>query len=232
MTFGRHFIHREQKPLDPEYQREERLFLDRQRETLQLMEKHREQLMRDIESARHRAHELGISLNHRPESGYRAWLALIGVGNRFRRDDGAGLEVAARLRSAKPPGCRILEEQDEPMSLIEDFVLVKEALVIDAVSSGAEPGTLHRFDATAEPLPVELFKASTHALGVADAVELARELDRLPPRLAVYGIEGESFDEGKASHRLSRPRSDRWSPSSAPSSECSPPEGGLRPIAR
>jgi hydrogenase maturation protease len=197
VTFGRHFIHREQKPLDPELQHDERLFLDRQRESLRLMEKHREQLERDIESARHRAHDIGISLNHAPESGYRAWLALIGVGNRFRRDDGAGLEVAARLRAAKPPGCRILVEQAEPVSLIEDFALVKEALVVDAVSSGGEPGTLHRFDATAEPLPVELFKSSTHALGIADAVELARELDRLPPRLAVYGIEGESFEEGQ-----------------------------------
>ena len=49
----RHFVHREQKPLDPEFQREERQFLDRQRESLQTMEKHREQLKRDIESARH-----------------------------------------------------------------------------------------------------------------------------------------------------------------------------------
>ena len=68
---------------------------------------------------------------------------------------------------------------------------------MDAVSTGAEPGTLHRFDATAEPLPAELFRSSTHALGVADAVELARELDRLPARLAVYGIEGENFETGE-----------------------------------
>ncbi|MGA8805322.1 MAG: hypothetical protein WB866_11580, partial [Solirubrobacterales bacterium] len=43
----------------------------------------------------------------------------------------------------------------------------------------------------------ELFRSSTHALGVADAVELARELDRLPARLAVYGIEGENFEAGE-----------------------------------
>ena len=46
-------------------------------------------------------------------------------------------------------------------------------------------------------LPVELFRHSTHALGVADAVELGRELERLPRRLAVYGIEGERFDAGE-----------------------------------
>jgi hydrogenase maturation protease len=197
MAFTRHFIHREPKPTDPAFLHEERAFLDKQRDTLHLMETERDQLQQDIEAARHRAHRLGISLAHAPESGYRAWLALIGVGNRFRCDDAAGLEVASRLRATHPPGCRILEEEGEPTSLIEGFALVKEALVIDGISTGAEPGTLHRFDATAGPLPAELFRSSTHALGVADAVELARELDRLPARLAVYGIEGENFETGE-----------------------------------
>jgi hydrogenase maturation protease len=197
MASTRHFVHREHKPSDPAFLREERKFLDAGRDSLHLMERRREQLQRDIEEARRDAHRLGISLNHAPESGYRAWLALIGVGNRFRGDDGAGLEVASRLRATQPPGCRILEEEGEPGSLIEDWALVREALVVDAVSTGAEPGTLHRFDATAEPLPVEMFRSSTHALGIADAVELARELERLPPRLAVYGIEGESFETGE-----------------------------------
>ena len=36
---------------------------------------------------------------------------------------------------------------------------------------------------------------STHAIGVAEVVEIARALDRLPERLTVYGIE-----VGKMSH--------------------------------
>ena len=47
------------------------------------------------------------------------WLALIGVGNQFRRDDAAGLEVARRLRLTRPPGVEIFEEEGEPASLIE-----------------------------------------------------------------------------------------------------------------
>ena len=39
--------------------------------------------------------------------------------------------------------------------------------------------------------------SSTHALGLAEAVELARSLGRLPQRVVVYGIEGESFAFGK-----------------------------------
>ena len=229
MGSTKHFIHREHRPTDPEFLHEERSILNAQLDALHLMERQRDQLQHDIEAARQMAHGLGISLNHAPESGYRAWLALIGVGNRFRRDDAAGLEVAARLRATHPPGCRILEEEGEPGSLIEGWALVKEALVVDAVSTGAEPGTLHRFDATAEPLPAELFRSSTHALGVADAVELARELDRLPARLAVYGIEGEDFETGEGAHPRGRGRpSTRWSASSATSCGWTAPDTRAR----
>lgn len=192
----KHFVHREHHPTDPAFLREERRFINHERDALRLMERHRDQLMDDIEEARRDAHELGMSLRHAPESGYRAWLALIGVGNRYRSDDAAGLEVARRLREMHPAGIRIVEEEGEPGSLIKAWELVAEALVIDCVSSGAEPGTLHRFDPSKQPLPVEMFRPSTHALGVADAVELARELEKLPPRLAIYGIEGENFGTG------------------------------------
>ncbi len=193
----KHFIHRERKPSDPAFLREERRFLDRQEDALHLMERHRQELQEDIARARREAHELGLSLEHAPESGYRAWFALIGVGNRYRSDDAAGLEVARRLRATRPPGIRLLEEEGEPASLIHAFELMKEVLIIDAVSSGGRPGDLHRFDATHQPLPAETFRSSTHSLGVGDAVELARQLDRLPPRLAVYGIEGENFEAGE-----------------------------------
>ncbi len=193
----KHFIHREMHLSDPAFLREERKYLDHQREALTVMEQDRAQLERDIETARKKAHGLRISLAHAPESGYRAWLALIGVGNHFRRDDAAGLEVAARLRATRPPGIRIIEEEGEPASLIQCFELMQEALIIDAVSTGGNPGDLYRFDATNDPLPAETFRSSTHALGIGDAVELARELDRLPARIAVYGIESESFETGE-----------------------------------
>jgi Ni,Fe-hydrogenase maturation factor len=34
-------------------------------------------------------------------------------------------------------------------------------------------------------------------MGLPEAVALARELDRLPGRLVVYGIEGENFEAGE-----------------------------------
>jgi len=123
-------------------------------------------------------------------------LKLVGVGNRWRGDDGAGLEVASILARRAPAGVSVLEHEHEPVDLIEAFDGASTVWLIDAVRSGAAPGTLHRFDASERPLPAELFSVSTHHLGLADAVELARALKRLPGRVIVHGIEGGSFAAG------------------------------------
>ena len=59
-------------------------------------------------------------------------------------------------------------------------------------------GAIHRFDAGTGPLPARVFRSSTHAFGVGDAVELARALGRLPAKVVVYGVEGAGFDAGAA----------------------------------
>ncbi len=69
-------------------------------------------------------------------------------------------------------------------------------VVIDAARTGAPAGSVLRFDAAEKPLPAGFFRSSTHAFGVAEAVELARALGRLPGRVVVYGIEGRSFEAG------------------------------------
>ena len=69
-------------------------------------------------------------------------------------------------------------------------------MVVDAAASGAPPGSVRRFEAHAAPLPAHLLRSSTHAFGVAEAIELARALGRLPPILDVYAIEGSDFSAG------------------------------------
>jgi hydrogenase maturation protease len=190
------FVHREHKPSDPAFLRDERQFLQRQWGVLHVMEREREHLAHDIEWARSIAAQAGIRVDRELDREEKRLLSLIGIGNRFRSDDAAGLEVVRRLRLARPPGVRLIEQEGEPASLIESWSRVDEALVVDAVNSGSAPGTLHRFDVTDAPLPAQVFP-STHAMGLPEAVELARELDRLPGRLIVYGIEGQNFEAGE-----------------------------------
>ena len=127
-------------------------------------------------------------------------MLVIGLGNELRGDDGAGIEVARRLRGlAAEAGIDVRAQQGEPAGLIDAWSGRKAVVVVDTMRSGAEPGTICRFDASCEPLPAQLRgSSSTHALSLAEAIELARALEQLPPRAVVFAIEGQRFETGAA----------------------------------
>jgi hydrogenase maturation protease len=120
---------------------------------------------------------------------------VIAVGNPLRRDDGAGAAVLECLRARVPTGVELVGAGGEPSELMDAWDGAAQAVVVDAVRTGAEPGSLHRFDASAQPLPARTGSASTHGLGLAEALELGRALGRLPQRVVVVGIE--AGDEGQ-----------------------------------
>jgi hydrogenase maturation protease len=123
-------------------------------------------------------------------------VVVIGVGNPYRHDDAAGLVVAQRLRHKAPGHVTVIEQLGELTALLETWKDAHTVVLIDAVLSGADAGTIHRLDAQADAIPQEIFRCSTHAVSVAEAVELARVLGQLPPKLVVYGIEGKDFSAG------------------------------------
>lgn len=117
---------------------------------------------------------------------------IIGCGNEHRGDDAAGPLVARRLREL---GVRAREESGEGLALIESWSGAAHVILIDAVITGAPAGTVTVFDPRLGPVP-HTPRASTHSFGVAEAIELARTLDRLPPALEIYGIEANQFEAG------------------------------------
>lgn len=121
---------------------------------------------------------------------------VIGIGNPDRGDDAAGRAVARRLRGLLPPEVAIAEEGGEATALMTRFDGAAEVYLVDACRSGAAAGTVRRFDVARAPLPHDAFGTSTHGFGVAQAVDLARALEQLPPRCVVYAIEGASFETG------------------------------------
>ena len=125
--------------------------------------------------------------------GERASVLVIGVGNPDRGDDGAGPQVAARIRKR---GLQAIDHTGDGLALIELWEGHSAVVIVDAMVTGAAPGTVRRFDAAAGPLPREAFAVSSHAFGLAEAVETARALGRLPATVIVYGIEGGSFTLG------------------------------------
>lgn len=123
-------------------------------------------------------------------------MLVIGVGNRWRKDDGVGLEIVERLRWWQLVETDIVAT-DDVLSLVDRWYGQDVVVVVDAVQSGALAGTVHRIDATAAPLPAVWTFASSHQVGLAHAVEIGRAFERLPTRLVIVGIEGEDFGIGR-----------------------------------
>jgi hydrogenase maturation protease len=123
-------------------------------------------------------------------------VVVVGVGNVYRGDDGAGIAVVESIRGRLPAGVEVVTCEQEASRVIDAIEGREAAVLVDASSSGAAPGTIHRFDASTDPVPARSFRSSTHAFGVGEAVELARALGRLPGVVVVYGVEGETFAAG------------------------------------
>ena len=137
---------------------------------------------------------------------------VVGLGSPDRGDDAVGPLVAAAVARATSQrglvGVHVVEHED-PTALIDLLDPASPAgawsaaVIIDAVRSGATPGTVSVLEvgpdgqdlaclgARLDPGP-----AGTHGFGLAGAIELARALDRLPPRVVIVGIEAHDFGYG------------------------------------
>ena len=123
-------------------------------------------------------------------------ILVIGIGNAYRSDDAAGLMAVRRVKQRAPEFCSAVEHSGEGAALMELWKDADAVIVIDAVQSGAAPGTVSRFDASLRPLPASTFRSSTHAFSLLQAIELSRALQQLPCPMIVYGIEAQNFAAG------------------------------------
>lgn len=123
-------------------------------------------------------------------------ILLIGVGNEFRSDDGVGFVIARKLKTKCLPNTEVIEESGDGGVLMETWKGTNRVILFDAMLAGVAPGTIYRFEAHTQPISTKFFHCSTHAFGVAEAIELARILHQLPSYFIVYGIEGKTFEAG------------------------------------
>jgi len=125
-----------------------------------------------------------------------ARVVLIGIGNPFRSDDAVGPAVVRLVRRHLSLPVTCLEETGDGVELLSAWKTAPAAVLVVAVHSGAEPGSIHRFDAHQGKLPAWFSHSSTNTFGVSEAIELARSNSDLPPRLIVFAVEGLNFCPG------------------------------------
>ena len=129
---------------------------------------------------------------------------VLGIGNEWATDDGVGPQVVRRVQQSwavrgrnatREVGFVVMARPD--LSLLEHLTGVHRLIVVDAVVSGAAPGTLHRQvwrPGATESRGVE--RASSHGFGVAELLQMAAALGKLPRLVELWGIEIASTEPG------------------------------------
>ena len=118
---------------------------------------------------------------------------VVGLGSVDRGDDAVGVLVVRQV--ADVPGVDVVEVSD-PSRLVDLGAGRDVMVLVDAVSSGSAPGTVHVLEVGEEALPIRSAAASTHWVGLDEVIELARVLDMLPVRVVLVGIEAGSLERG------------------------------------
>ncbi len=121
-------------------------------------------------------------------------IIIIGIGNPYRGDDGAGWAVIDALASTIPPAIKTIKLRGDVVELLDAFANYPAVYLIDACYMDALPGFWQRLDAHCTPLPPERAQTSTHGLGISQAIDLAKALDQLPPKLIIYAINGDHYN--------------------------------------
>lgn len=119
---------------------------------------------------------------------------VIGIGHPFRGDDAIGPRLAEALDGRV--AAEVIAHHGEGADLMDRWQGRDHVVVVDAMVSGAALGTTRMWEAVGETLPANLFPKGSHLFGLAEAVEMARLLGRLPSRLTIIGVEGGCFSLG------------------------------------
>jgi hydrogenase maturation protease len=130
-------------------------------------------------------------------------IAVIGIGQSLRGDDGIGPEAVRQWtndfpQTATDPRIQILLLETPGLGLLDDLAEADAVILVDAVSTGKPAGTVCVFD----PIPDTSLSAAektAHGFGVAESISLARKTgERLPEHLILIGVEGGQYELGRS----------------------------------
>ena len=120
---------------------------------------------------------------------------IIGLGNPLVSDDSVGLRVAERLRSLLEhrSGVDVSEDYWGGLRLMERMIGYRRAIVIDAICTGSQPGTIHHL--TTDSIRTQK-SASAHDVNLPTALAFGRRAGVSLPadeNVRLVGIEAEDI---------------------------------------
>lgn len=124
---------------------------------------------------------------------------ILGLGNLLLRDDGVGQSLLAQLggvASRWGNAVELLDGGTLGLALLAFLERRSAVVILDAVTRGAPPGTVHVLQGEEVLSAGGRDKSSAHEIGAAQLLRAAALLGELPQHLAVVGIEPEAVDTG------------------------------------
>jgi hydrogenase maturation protease len=127
-------------------------------------------------------------------------VAVIGIGQSLRGDDAAGLEAVHQWRENFPETAGRPEVQIEAcelpgLALLDTLNEVDAAILVDAVQSSGQAGTIYRLDEN-EIAAFTSESKSAHGWGVAETLQLGSQLMRRQTKISIIGINSAQTELG------------------------------------
>ncbi|WP_210394940.1 HyaD/HybD family hydrogenase maturation endopeptidase [Motiliproteus sediminis] len=122
-------------------------------------------------------------------------ILVLGVGNILLTDEGIGVRVVEALeqRYQIPEGVEVMDGGTAGMELLSSIASREHLILIDAVNTGAAPGTLVKLQDDEVPA---LFKnkISPHQLGISDLLGVLTVTGEMPKKMTLFGVVPFSLD--------------------------------------
>lgn len=114
---------------------------------------------------------------------------VMGVGNVLLKDEGVGVRVAEELdrRYELPESVEVLDGGTAGMELLDTMANRSSVILVDAVKTGAEPGTVVRLADDEVPAFFST-KISPHQVGLSDVLATLAITGEKPKSVVVVGV--------------------------------------------
>lgn len=124
---------------------------------------------------------------------------IVGLGTCLGRDDAIGLALVGELamEAAFAPRCLLLESADAATVAASLLDWQCPVILVDAANMGLAPGECRFFSDSDASIILEDSSVSTHGLGLAEGLELARTLG-FDQSACIFGVQPFDLSPGQA----------------------------------
>jgi hydrogenase maturation protease len=120
---------------------------------------------------------------------------VLGIGNPLRADDGVGIHITEALK--QDTGCDTINIRDgiSGLDILGTITDYDRVVVVDAIRSGGEPGTVYRLSPEDIGFQKTLHAFSTHDMDFFATIELGNSLflERMPKEIIIIAVEADDI---------------------------------------